>query len=891
MLDRRNHTRARLGSVSLLPELTLALDAVLRDTVAENVYRMISPHPLSRLLSLAPLLLVFHFGGPAPAQPPGATVFSAYPKALTGGNYMHNYYLPPVATTPWRPCFSPDGQWVAFSMGGSLWKIRVGHDVAYELTAGATYDSSPAWSPDGRWIAYTADDLYRSINLMLLDTTTGESTPITTGDDVNLDPVWSPDGSRLLYVSTAPDGWYNLYSLPLESGVPGEPTRLTEDNAYANSRLYFGGQDIHIQPTVSPDGSQMILVSNREIPLGSGALWRAPIEADAMSKATRIHREETLYRTRPQWSPDGTRILYSSHRGSQFNNLYVLPVEGGEPYQLTFGAWDHFEPRWSPDGEWIVYVSNQHGGSDLRLLKTFGGEERTVNIRRRVYLRPRGTLRVRVAAEATGQTTAARILLRASDGKTYAPSGTYMRVAARALHFDFFHTEGDFVLDVPVGEVSLLAMKGFEREPSQTTVRVEAGRVTSVELRLRRFTDFGAFGWYSGSDHVHMNYGGNLRNTPENLLFMAAAEDLDVVGEKIANKDNRIFDHQHYPGPVDRARSSAERMLAWGQEYRPPFYGHINFINLTRHLLSPYTTGYEGTAIESLYPSNTDLFRMARDQGAVGGYVHPYASDPPSVGYGGARGFPVDLALGTVTYLEVMTSARQAVNTAKVWHRALNSGFRVTASGGEDSITDLHRTPVLGAARMYAHLGDRLTWDGWVDAVRQGRTFVTNAPLLRFAIDSQIPGGNVHLPAEGGSVEVAANMVSALPVEHLELIRNGEVIETIPLEAGGRSASQRSRIEVGSSGWYTLRASTSGPVMPVDDTHLYAETGPVFVYCGDQPIRSGEDAEYFIRWIDDIARQAREHPGWRSGKEMDHVLGQFRQAREVFAQRASEARQ
>ena len=47
-----------------------------------------------------------------------------------------------------------------------------------------------------------------------------------------------------------------------------------------------------------------------------------------------------------------------------------------------------------------------------------------------------------------------------------------------------------------------------------------------------------------------MNYGGNLHNTPENLLFMAAGEDLDVVGEKIANKDNRIFDHQYFNGAL-----------------------------------------------------------------------------------------------------------------------------------------------------------------------------------------------------------------------------------------------------------------------------------------------------------------------------------------------------
>ena len=820
-------------------------------------------------------------------EPP--TLQQAYPAALTGGNYMHNYYLPPVASTPWRPCFSPDGEWIAFSMSGSIWKVRVDGGDAYELTANSTYDSTPAWSPDGHWIAYTADEGYRSVNLRLLDTRTGESAWLTRGDDLNLDPVWTPDGSALLYVSTAPDGWYHLYSMSIENGVPGQPLRLTENHDYANERLYFGSHDLHIQPTISPNGSAMILVSNRGIPLGSGALWRAPIQPDAMSSATRILREETLYRTRPQWSPDGARILYSSHRGSQYSNLYVLPVKGGEPYQLTFGDWDRFDPRWSPDGDWIVYVSNRAGLSELRLLQTFGGEDRPVEIRRRVYRRPMGTLRVRVREAESGQLTEARIQLRASDGKAYAPADAFHRVAARALDLDAFHTTGEFSLKLPVGEVSLLAMKGFERYPVQLTAQIESGAVASVMIDLEQFTDFGALGWYSGSDHVHMNYGGNLRNTPENLLFMAAAEDLDVVGEKIANKDNRIFDHHSYRGPFDELRSTAGQILSWGQEYRPPFYGHINFINLTEHLLSPYTTGYEGTAIESLYPSNTDIFRLARNQGALGGYVHPFSSDPESRGYAAARGFPVDLALGSFAYLEVMTSARHAEHTAAVWHRALNCGFKVTASGGEDSITDLHRTPIIGAARMYAYLGDRLEWGRWVAAVRAGRTFVTNGPLLQLAVDGQIPGGEILLPAEGGSVEVVARMDSAFPADRLELIRKGNVVEQIPLDDGGLSGSLRKRIRVEKSGWYTLRASTSGPVLPVDDSRLYAETGPIYVYCGDQQIRSRNDAEYFVRWIDDIARQAGAHPGWRSEREREHVLAQFEEARAIFVQRAEEA--
>lgn len=376
-----------------------------------------------------------------------------YPAARTGGNYMHNYYLPAASSTPWRPAFSPDGREIVFAMSGSLWRMRLDDATAYELTANATYDSDPVYSPDGRWIAYTTDDHGRSINLMLLNVRTGESTPLTRGLHVNLDPAFSPDGRRLAYVSTNPDGWFHIYVLPLNDGVPGQPQRITSDNRYGRARLYFSDQDHHIQPTWSPDGKELIIVSNRGIPLGSGGVWRIPVEPDAMRNARLILREETLFRTRPQWSPDGKRILYSSHRGAQFTNLYVLPVEGGEPYQMTFGEWDHFEPRWSPDGEWIVYVSNRHGLSELRLLRTFGGEDRALPIRRRVYRRPMGTVEIVVKDGATGRLLPSRVYARASDSKTYAPQDAYQRVSR--LNDHFFHTAGRSVFDAPAGPVSI----------------------------------------------------------------------------------------------------------------------------------------------------------------------------------------------------------------------------------------------------------------------------------------------------------------------------------------------------------------------------------------------------------------------------------------------------
>ena len=124
-----------------------------------------------------------------------------------------------------------------------------------------------------------------------------------------------------------------------------------------------------------------------------------------------------------------------------------------------------------------------------------------------------------------------------------------------------------------------------------------------------------------------MNYAGNLHNTLENLMMMSAAEDQDMVNEQIANKDNRILDYQYFvPGGKAHPLSTRDRVLVVGQEYRPPFYGHVFMFQLRDHLISPFTTGYEGTAIESLYPSNTDMFRKAKAQGATVGYVHAFGS-------------------------------------------------------------------------------------------------------------------------------------------------------------------------------------------------------------------------------------------------------------------------
>lgn len=831
-------------------------------------------------------LLLMALAGSARAQQ------AVYPSARHGGNYLHNYYIPPApSSTPWAPCWSPDGRWVAAAMHGSIWRVDHRTGRAEELTYNDKYHSSPDWSPDGKWIVYTADDGGTTIQLEVLNLETGRSHPLTDDRFVYADPVFSPDGTHLAYVSTSPNGYFNVYVRAIRDGRwVGPEVAVSRDNSFGRDRLYFGPWDMHIQPAWMPGGKELLLVSNRNVPLGSGDVWRVPVEAGGMDRGRVILSEQTLYRTRPDVSPDGKRFVYSSSGGAAdiYNHLYVLPTEGGWPYKLTFGDRDDFHPRWSPDGEWIAYISNEGGLPQLWLLETYGGKRRQVEIAERVWRRPMGKLLVRVLDAETGKTTPSRIYGLAPDGKFYAPPNAYSRIS-QENHRHLFHATGEFRVEVPPGEMTLEAVKGFEYWPASQNVEVKAGQVTEVVLRLSRMAGFRARGWYSGSTHVHMNYGGNLNNTLENLILMSRAEDQAVVNHLVANKDNRILDWQYFvPGGGEHpvSRNDPDLIVIVGEEYRPPFYGHVYFIGLRSHLISPFTTGYEGTAIESLYPSNTDMFRKALAQGATVGYVHPFSgdADPLEANLGVAKGLPVDAALGVIHGLEWSRANRAGL---RVWHHLLNNDLPVAPVGGEDAISDLHRARLVGSVRTYAFLGEGFSAEAWIEALRQGKTFFSSGPLLEFQIEDRIPGGSVRLRAGGGSVRVKARMWSIVPLSRVVIYRNGQVWRELPLAEDGRSASLEEEVEIVESGWFSLTAE--GDAAPViDSNYPQAATNAIRVYVGDQKIRSRASAAYFIRWIDRLQGMAESWFGWRSRREKDRVFAQFEEARDVYRRLAAE---
>lgn len=820
-----------------------------------------------------------------------------YPALKFRSNYLSSYYLSHAPnTTPWWPSWSPDGKWIAVAMYGSIWRVDPETGVAEELTHSEKHHSSPSWSPDGKWIVYTADDHWNSIQLEIVNVATAETRKLTNDNQIYVDPVFSPGGERVAYVTTKPSGYLNLNTRAIRNGDwSGPETAITADHSFGKPRQYFADHDFHTQPAWLRDGSGLMIVANRDVPLGSGNLFRIGLDPDAMKTAKLVLDEQSLYRTRPDVSPDGKRIVYSSTGGSadQFNHLYVLPINGGQPVKITFGGYDDFHPRWSPDGEWIAYITNEGGNPQLCLLETYGGQRRQVPITQRKWKRPMGKVHVAIRDGKTGNPTAARISGRASDGKLYAPPESYVFNARMAGGLQrIFYADGEYTVDVPVGDLFIEAWKGFDHWPARQNIQILSGKTTKVVLTMKPHVDLSEKGWYNGSTHVHMNYGGNVHNTPENLMRIAAAQGVNIVSSLVANKDNRILDWQYFEpgGREHRASNLPQRsLLLFGEEDRPPFWGHTFFIGLTKHLISPFFTGYEGTGLDSLFPTNTELFRKARAQGAATGYVHAFGgeADPlKGAGISGAKGFAVDLALGLVDALEWSAAGRGSLIPL---HHAWNNDFRIAPVGGEDTLANMQDNRPMGVIRTYAYMGNNFTASGWVDALKNGHTFLTSGPVVQFTVNGQMPGDMVQL-TRPGAVSVEGQVWSATPIRLVRIYRDGEVWKDLPVGPNKTEFGFREQAQAASSGWFSLVVESDEPPPATASVYAQAVTNAVRVYVGDSKIRSRESAEYFVEWIRRLRQQITDPALWRSDAERARAFVDLDAAGAIYQTRIQEAR-
>jgi hypothetical protein len=483
----------------------------------------------------------------------------------------------------------------------------------------------------------------------------------------------------------------------------------------------------------------------------------------------------------------------------------------------------------------------------------------------------------------------ARISITGPDGRGWVPDDAWASAddafdrAERRFELTYFHTRGTSRLALPAGRYLVETTRGLEFERRIDTLVVGA-RPIQRRLVLRRLMDLPRAGWWSGDLHVHMNYGGHYRNTPANLRAQAEAEDLHVVENLVVNKEARIPDIGYFsdrPDPV----STATTLIKHDEEFHTSYWGHSGQLGLTSFLVPNYA-GYLNTAAASLFPTNSAVFDLTRGQGGVTGYVHPFESVPDFVrGDRTNHALPVDAALGRLDYLEVVGFSDHRA-TAAIWYRLLNTGVRLAAGAGTDAMANFAslRGPV-GMSRVFVRSG-RLDYRAWLAALKAGRTFASNGPLLRFSLEGREPGDEIVLPAGRHRLRARVALRSIVPVDSLEIVRNGVVVHSFPLSGSRTSAEAVVNLEAESSGWYTARAFSPRSRHPVLDVYPFATTSPIYITVGGAPIRSAADADYFVRWLDQLGPPAAAHPGWNSAAERDRALGDIAKARAFFRERS-----
>ncbi len=269
--------------------------------------------------------------------------------------------------------WSPDGKLIAFPdknperMVTSIHLLSVESLEKRQLTAppqGYSGDLCLAFSPDGKNIAFTRYGSEGAADVYVVSISGGEPRRLTFDQRQVPGLAWMPDGKSIVFSSTR-GGSVRMWRIALTGGTP-ELLSFGGDNPVPGTLRPFA---------VSRLGRRLAYVKSFE----DKNIWRFEIPGGKRPAGRPVKLiASTQQETAPQFSPDGKKITFESHRSGEYE-IWVCNADGSNPLQLTsFGGPMVGTPRWSPDGTRIAFDARLKGNADIVTVPASGGASRRV---------------------------------------------------------------------------------------------------------------------------------------------------------------------------------------------------------------------------------------------------------------------------------------------------------------------------------------------------------------------------------------------------------------------------------------------------------------------------------------------------------------------------------
>lgn len=529
------------------------------------------------------------------------------------------------------------------------------------------------------------------------------------------------------------------------------------------------------------------------------------------------------------------------------------------------------------------------------------------------YLSVRGfaapnAVQCKIADGRSGLPLSARLRLTDARGNDVVPLGHPSALATDAQQGDvrfqskrFAYVDGEFSLDPNLLPLRYQVIKGYEFVIAEGEISKNDLRDGPILIPLERWSSLADKGWYSGDIHIHHVF-------PKTCRLEMDAEDLDVAN--ILTSDFTL-DQSAFEGGLNRL-SNGRRLIYVNQEFRNDHLGHLCLLNLKR-LIEPVKTmqPYE-------YPLHLRACDEARAQGGYVSWAHfpswPGVENPLDVAMEKLDGLEILCVLDPrefPIFMKKVVPEFEANHGLHLWYRYLNCGFRLAATAGTDKMTTF---VTVGANRVFARVLEEFTYQNWIDALKQGRTFVTNSPVLAFTVNGRDPGVTLDFNSSKDRVaEVHTVAESQLPYDRMEIVANGAVVAQATPSGRRQHAEIHLEYPVNASCWlaarvcedmeaYRKRGVNFQEIHVPQGTRLsdyygtrrpetvFAHSSPVYIIRNGKPIRNWGDAEYFTRYMDNATHWLETEARFARPTDKKASIDAFAQGRAVYAARAQRPR-